>query len=145
MSLFLKAGAEAGRPPLNSQPMASSNYPALGAGMLAGALGKGVPYPIDTIKTKQQIYAGSGGSINPISLVSSVLKAEGLSGFYGGVSSTMAGEAVIKGAVFFTYDFFNALLGPASQLNMVIAAAISGAVASVVATPVERVKCVKAL
>ena len=114
----------------------------LGAGMVAGALGKGVAYPIDTIKTKQQLYAGEGSASSPFSLVSTVLKAEGVSGFYGGVSSTMAGEAVIKGAVFFTYDFFNALLGPASQLNMIIAAGISGAVASVVATPVERVKVV---
>ena len=114
----------------------------LAAGMVAGALGKGVPYPLDTIKTKQQTYAASGGSTSgPFAVASSVLREEGLSAFYGGVSSTMVGEAVIKGTVFFTYEQLSGLLLDVPN-SMVIAAGIAGAVASLVATPVERVKCV---
>lgn len=110
--------------------------------MLAGALGKGVPYPLDTIKTKQQTYAAKGGSSSgPLQVAVSVLQDEGLAAFYSGVSSTMVGEAVIKGAVFFSYEQLSRLLLGVPN-SMIIAAGVAGAVASIVATPVERVKCV---
>ena len=122
-----------------ARPAAVSPEISLAAGMLAGAVGKGVAYPLDTIKTKQQTYAARSGTSNPFSVAAVVLKEEGVQAFYSGVSSTMVGEAFIKGAVFFTYDLVNVLLGTDS---MILAAAIAGAVATLVATPVERIKCV---
>ena len=72
----------------------------LAAGMVGGAVGIGVAYPLDTLKTKQQASATSS-NLNPVELTRQIYVNEGVAGFYGGVSSTMAGQAVIKGALFF--------------------------------------------
>ena len=69
-----------------------------------------------------------------------------------GVGSMMAGQALIKGSVFSTYSCmqhaFSSMVGGEQLLaldsegQMLISAAVAGAVASFVATPVERVKLV---
>ena len=76
----------------------------------------------------------------------------GFAGFYPGVSTVMAGQALIKGSVFSTYSCmkhaFSSMPGGEhglaldSDAQMLISAALAGAVASFVATPVERVKLV---
>jgi len=153
----------------------------LASGMFAGAIGVGVAYPFDTIKVKMQAYngerskraaqgveggatGGGGGaiavpaeSLNAFSTARLVLRNEGPAGFYGGVSTTMAGQALIKGMLFFVYDLTKSWLvgqpwacssvcsiGGVLPLfpSLAIAAAISGAAASFVCTPVERIKCV---
>jgi hypothetical protein len=114
------------------------------AGMLGGAIGVGVAYPLDTLKTKTQSGAGSGPS-NPFVLARNILRDEGVPGFYGGVSSTMAGQAIIKGVLFLQYNAARNALARANivgTLSLILAAASSGAVGSLVITPVERVKCV---
>ena len=117
----------------------------LAAGMVGGSIGVGVAYPLDTLKTKQQASAGSE-SLNPIQLTKRIYRAEGIAGFYGGVSTTMAGQAIIKGALFFVYGAArNALTRTAlgySTLALCLAAAFSGFIGSFVMAPVERVKCV---
>ena len=114
----------------------------LGAGMLGGAIGVGVSYPLDTLKTKTQSVAGSDS--NPIELAMQIVRTEGIGGFYSGVSSTMAGQAVIKGVVFFVYEACKTSLESADlgTTGLILAAMVSGAVGSLVVTPVERVKCV---
>jgi len=115
------------------------------AGMLGGSIGVGVAYPLDTLKTKQQSNAG-GAAANPIALTRQIYEAEGVAGFYSGCSTTMAGQAIIKGALFFVYGAArNCLAGTAlglSTLSLCLAASFSGFVGSFVMTPVERVKCV---
>ena len=80
-----------------TSPLALDSAPlpavSLAAGMVAGAIGVGVAYPLDTLKTKMQ--ACGGGS--PWETARRVLATDGPSGFYGGVASTMLGQAVIKG------------------------------------------------
>ena len=117
----------------------------LAAGSIGGAVGVGIAYPLDTLKTKTQSNAGAAPS-NPFALAHAIFKSEGVAGFYSGVSTTMAGQALIKGVLFFVYGAAcNALartaLG-ASTLSLCLAAAFSGAVGSLVMAPVERVKCV---
>ena len=117
----------------------------LGAGMVGGAVGVGVAYPLDTLKTKQQASAGSA-NLNAYQLTREIYRTEGLPGFYGGVSATMLGQAIIKGALFFVNGAArNALASTAlglGTLALSLAAAFSGAVTSFVMAPVERVKCV---
>lgn len=116
------------------------------AGMLGGAIGVGVAYPLDTLKTKTQSSAGgSTSSSNPFTLARTIYREEGVPGFYGGVSSTMAGQAIIKGVLFLQYNAARNALARANILGtfaLILAAASSGAVGSLVITPVERVKCV---
>ena len=117
----------------------------LAAGMVGGAVGIGVAYPLDTLKTKQQASATSN-NLNPVQLTQMIYRTEGIAGFYGGVSSTMAGQAVIKGALFFVNGGArNALMRTTlgtSFTALCLAAAISGAITSFIMSPVERVKCV---
>lgn len=115
------------------------------AGSLGGAIGVGVAYPLDTLKTKAQSSAGSTMPSNPFALAAQIFRAEGVAGFYSGVSTTMLGQALIKGALFFVYGFartFTTGLLGATTLALCLAAAFSGAVSSLVMCPVERVKCV---
>jgi solute carrier family 25 carnitine/acylcarnitine transporter 20/29 len=108
-----------------------------------------VQYPLDTIKTKTQSYAASneGEGTNPFALAGQIVKAEGMGGFYSGVTSTMLGQALIKGVTFLVYEAAKpaftdiSWLAPLS-LDLVLAACLSGAVGSFVVTPVERIKCV---
>ena len=116
------------------------------AGSFGGAIGLGVAYPLDTLKTKTQSSAGGSTPSNPFALAAQIYKAEGLQGFYSGVSISMAGQALIKGVLFFVYGGArNFVAGTAlglSTLGLCLAASFSGAVSSLVMCPVERVKCV---
>jgi len=89
------------------------------AGSIAGAIGVGVAFPLDTLKTKSQVLgqqgaagnkidvAGSGGGggasaaamsgeeisqMNMLQLISVIYKMEGIQGFYGGVKGMMVGQ-----------------------------------------------------
>ena len=121
----------------------------LGAGMLGGAIGVGVAYPLDTMKTKLQARETSseaGANESPLVVALDVVRKEGLVGFYGGVSSTMAGQAVIKGVVFFVYEWAKSLCESTGfaegSAALLLSACLSGAVGSLFVTPVERIKCV---
>merc|ERR1719421_2586339 len=84
----------------------------LGAGMIGGSVGVGVAYPLDTLKTKLQARAEeSANSSSLMALAAAIVRDEGVAGFFSGVSSTMAGQAVIKGVIFFVYEACKAALG----------------------------------
>jgi len=98
------------------------------AGSIAGAIGVGVAFPLDTLKTKAQVFsqqrqrqqqqnggivssgdgsgttsASSSGSIESVgmlTLIPMIYKMEGIGGFYGGVRGMMAGQAIIKSVAF---------------------------------------------
>jgi hypothetical protein len=113
--------------------------------MISGAVGVGVAYPLDTLKTKQQASAGSE-NLNPVQLTRQIYRNEGVAGFYGGVSTTMAGQAIIKGVLFFLFGTLRSILERTAlgvgTLSLCLAAGISGALSSFVMAPVERIKCV---
>ena len=117
-------------------------------GMIGGSVGVGVAYPLDTLKTRQQAKGDDdgGSGATGFALAVEVLQTEGLSGFYSGVSSTMVGQAIIKGIVFFVYESTKDMLALSTlgegALALIIAACWSGAVGSLAVTPVERIKCV---
>ena len=120
----------------------------LGSGMLAGAIGVGVAYPLDTIKVKVQAAASRSNTVqssSTLSLVQQLVAEDGLSAFYGGVSATMAGQAAIKGVAFFSYETARQALGGDDVIGVgaaLLAACLSGGAAAFVSTPVERVKVV---
>lgn len=129
------------------------------AGSIAGAIGVGVAFPLDTLKTKSQVLgqAQSGGSIaatrssndtNKIgmfALIKLIYAAEGISGFFGGVRGMMVGQAFIKAVAFgsnkWMLDVVNDAF-PHSQtfLTLFVAATFSGFVTSFLVAPFERVK-----
>jgi hypothetical protein len=123
------------------------------AGSIAGAVGVGIAFPLDTVKTKQQLdldncsriqYSFSPmGEISiipapPGSLLSTVfetLNTQGVGGFYGGVKTSMVGQAVIKATAF---SVNTAALH--ADFNLVTAAATAGFVTAFLAVPVDRIK-----
>lgn len=129
-------------------PVCTASAVNLVGGMLGGAIGVGVAYPLDTLKTKQQARADDegGSGAGGFDLVLQVIREEGIGGFYSGVSSTVLGQAIIKGIVFLCYESAKDVLASTSMgdgtLALILAACISGAAGSIAVTPVERIKCV---
>ena len=78
-----------------------------------------VSHPLDTLKTKmdrrprgrrrRRHRRGAAPALGPLGVASAVLREEGLVG-HGGVVPTMAGQAIIKGVLFFVYDAAKAVM-----------------------------------
>mmetsp|Transcript_50730 Transcript_50730/g.86917 ORF Transcript_50730/g.86917 Transcript_50730/m.86917 type:complete len:338 (-) Transcript_50730:251-1264(-) len=150
--------SESFRPPSPSRRLLSLKKEAIPpevnllAGMVAGSVGVGVAYPIDTLKVKTQTFldtaAAGEKAPSPWSLAATVVKNEGVGAFYSGVSTTMFGQALIKGSVFWAYGAAQRSLE--LDLGVVelsawwtfLAACLSGAFGSFLVTPFERIKCV---
>jgi len=123
------------------------------AGSIAGAVGVGVAFPLDTIKTKEQISVESGSFIdyhikpsgevcivnvsgrNMFSSIAEIWNADGVEGFYGGIQTSMMGQAIIKATAF---SVNTAALQ--SHYDLVHAAAIAGFVTAFLAVPIDRIK-----
>ena len=125
------------------------------AGSIAGAVGVGIAFPLDTIKTKQQVNCKAGSRsrvdyvLSPsgevsivavserslLSTVGDIWKSDGFEGFYGGVQTTMIGQAIIKATAF---SVNNAALQ--AHYELVYAAAIAGLVTAFLAVPIDRIK-----
>jgi Mitochondrial carrier protein len=137
------------------------------AGSLAGAIGVGVAFPLDTLKTKSQLLgqqkrpreahpdnqlvANEDGSVTLeyqpkqglIPLVKLILQTEGVAGFFGGVRAMMIGQALIKAVAFSANTAALQALQPyalASVVSLILAACFAGFVTSFLVAPVERVK-----
>lgn len=125
-------------------------------GSIAGTLGKIVEYPFDTVKVRLQSqpdhlplrYAG------PLDCFRQSIRQDGVRGLYRGVSAPLLGAAAETSCLFFSYrvaqDVIRIVSGqtkskkaddklPLSQL--ITAGAMSGAVTSLILTPIELVKC----
>jgi len=137
---------------------ANQAFASILAGSVAGAIGVGVAFPLDTLKTKAQVLSvqqqkdktrttsdASPESFGMLTLIPMIYKMEGIAGFYGGVRGMMAGQALIKSVAFsvntltldFLRDVYPAL---ASVVTLLIAACFSGFVTSFLVAPVERIK-----
>lgn len=121
----------------------------LEAGAISGAIGVGVAYPLDTIKTKVQAYATkSGTSLKLKEIVKNVIDTEGLQGFYGGVGGVMVAQSFIKSAAFGSNTWAMAQLASLlgfdaahpSLIMLALAAAFSGFATSFIVNPIERIK-----
>ena len=146
--------------------MFSAATASLIAGSIAGAIGVGVAFPLDTLKTKSQVLGqqmktpdGNGkeiGQLGMFDIISLVWEQEGISGFFGGVKGMMIGQAFIKAMAFsanaFALEFliqaherysqytFLSHFTAGSFYTLVVAACFAGFVTSFIVAPVERVK-----
>ena len=172
------------------------------SGSVAGAVGVGVAFPLDTIKTKAQVLATtchkntqnysndddeaadsyhvssqqqqqqlvvspSGTAAAQLSTTASTTTAtrrtirgnssmlevgqhiwetEGLSGFFAGVQTSMAGQAIIKAVVFASNAAIldacrqSHAFGDQTALQLLFAAASAGFITAFIAAPVDRIK-----
>jgi len=133
------------------------------AGSIAGAIGVGVAFPLDTLKTKAQVISsqqmkdkgvkgddldGNGDSTESpgmFTLIPMIYKSEGIMGFYGGVRGMMAGQAIVKSVAFCVNDVTLSYLGTsypflAAVQRLLIASCFSGFITSFLVAPIERIK-----
>ena len=132
------------------------------AGSIAGSIGVGVAFPLDTLKTKAQVIGQQlqlqqridtttttdthMAPMNMFQITKLIYQTDGLSGFFGGVKGMMAGQAMIKAAAFSANTFmFNTLMdshdwGTNTVPPLIIAAGFAGFVTSFLVAPIERIK-----
>ncbi|KAF2238016.1 mitochondrial carrier [Viridothelium virens] len=120
-------------------------------GSAAGIVGKFVEYPFDTVKVRLQSqpehlplqYTG------PLDCFKQAIRRDGFLGLYRGISAPLAGAAIENSSLFLSYrlaqDFLQATLLPANEplplSALVTCGGVSGAVTSLVLTPIELIKC----
>jgi len=139
--------------------MLSPTFASVLAGSVAGAIGVGVAFPLDTLKTKSQVLGQKYNSDhdkqvnNPIpigmwSLIRLIYQEEGLAGFFGGVKAMMIGQAFIKALAFSANTFALQMLQASKYamnhfpnlIRLLIAATFSGFITSFLVAPFERIK-----
>ena len=115
------------------------------AGCVGSAIGTGVAYPLDVLKTKAQT-SPDGESMR--ARIRNIYDRDGIGGFYGGVRTTVIGKALITGMSFGTNMLALSALN-ASNLwgsnghgeafsKMLLAACFAGFVAAFFVLPVGK-------
>ncbi|CAL9734094.1 mitochondrial ornithine transporter 1 [Monosporozyma servazzii] len=114
-------------------------------GSIAGALGKLIDYPFDTIKVRMQTQ---GINVFPTtwSCIQYTYDNEGiLDGFYQGILSPLLGAAFENAILFVSYNQCYNLMSRYTEWDVIwiilISGAFAGSCASFVLTPVELIKC----
>jgi Mitochondrial carrier protein len=134
------------------------------AGSVAGVIGIGLSYPLDTVNTRFQLVqgeqeadCGKGRSSSKLGASNSgivdtalqIYQNDGWQGFFAGAKGMMAGESVIKAVAFASNALALANIeasspstaGP-SALALFVAACFAGMMTAFVVAPVERIKVV---
>jgi len=117
------------------------------AGTLGGVAGIVAGYPLDTLKTRMQTSQLGHG---PVSMMSQVLKKEGVRGFYKGMLSPIVSNAPINAVVFAGYGVASRVIQemdqtvgePMTTRQHLIAGGAAGLVQTAFASPSELVKIV---
>lgn len=124
-------------------------------GSIAGIIGKFIEYPFDTIKVRLQCQPHPPIFAGPLDCFrQSLLSPEGgFKSLYRGISTPLLGAAVETSSLFFSYRIAQSAVqnsiptlpqgkGEKLPLRALIACgAISGAVTSLLLTPIELIKC----
>ncbi|CAB4252042.1 similar to Saccharomyces cerevisiae YOR130C ORT1 Ornithine transporter of the mitochondrial inner membrane, exports ornithine from mitochondria as part of arginine biosynthesis [Maudiozyma barnettii] len=114
-------------------------------GSIAGALGKTIEYPFDTIKVRMQTQ---GYQVFPTtwSCIKYTYENEGIiRGFFQGIGSPLIGASLEHACLFFSYNqcfqFLLTYTALSNFLIILISGAFAGSCTSLVLTPVELIKC----
>lgn len=114
------------------------------AGGVGGVCFTLVFHPCDTVKVMTQTNMQSGGSY---SCIKTILKTEGIRGFYRGLLSPLVGVTPMFAFTFLGYDVGNKLQTPSlpnneySMSQIYISGMVAGCFSSVILGPFERIKC----
>lgn len=123
-------------------------------GSIAGASGKVIEYPFDTIKVRLQSQPDHlpARFLGPLDCFQQTIRRDGFAGLYRGVGSPIVGAAAENASLFLSYEWAQKLLRqqfyrhieeteklPFSALF--VSGAISGIITSFILTPIELIKC----
>ena len=121
----------------------------IAAGSVAGAVGVGFAYPLDSMKTKIQNIAASQISKFPSEavpdlkqVVTQILHQDGILSLYNGVAGVMMGNALVKACAFTVNGWALSEITSNSPTieQLCFSAAFAGMVTSFLSNPIERVK-----
>ncbi|KAJ3084782.1 putative mitochondrial ornithine carrier protein AmcA/Ort1, partial [Rhizoclosmatium globosum] len=124
-------------------------------GSIAGVVGKFVEYPFDTIKVRLQtqplVLDHSAPTFKgPLDVFVRTLRAEGFLGLYKGISAPLVGAMIENSGLFLCYNQIQTLVRtlsssppetPLSLTQLSTCGFFSGAIVSMVLTPIELIKC----
>lgn len=126
------------------------------AGSIAGAIGVGVSFPFDSIKTKAQtmhrtVLSSPDSTVvamekmNVFQLIALIWEREGIAGFFSGVKGMMMGQAIIKAVAFSvnanTLTYLQTYHGELpTPLLLLMASCLAGFLASFFVSPIEFIK-----
>ena len=122
------------------------------AGGVGSAIGVGVAFPIDSLKTKTQVKVCTKGTADEtiFARARNTYRHEGIAGFYGGVKAAMIGNALISAVSFSANQLLIGMLNASNFMGggvsgrdastpfvtLLLAACISGFVQTFVVVPV---------
>ena len=86
-------------------PLLTTAKPFL-VGSIAGSVATCCIQPMDMVKTRIQLSATNGGVTNPLTIGSQLLRDEGFSGLYSGLSAGILRQVVYTGSRLGLYDMF---------------------------------------
>ncbi|GBG33406.1 Mitochondrial dicarboxylate carrier [Hondaea fermentalgiana] len=115
-------------------------------GGLAAMAGACASHPLDLIKVRLQLQgegAASAPKLGPVAMGQSILRNDGVRGLFGGLTASLARQAVYSSVRFGVYDSCKEALGEIpgerelSLLEKIGAGLVAGAVGAVVANPCD--------
>jgi solute carrier family 25 oxoglutarate transporter 11 len=110
-------------------------------GALSGMAATVCIQPIDMVKVRIQLLAGSAEAVGPMTIASNMLKNEGMSAFYTGLSAGLTRQIVYTGARLGLFDSFTASVKkPGQSLSFAEnagCALAAGGLAAIVGNPAD--------
>lgn len=110
-------------------------------GSMSGCIATTCIQPIDMIKVRVQLGASSGGSTNPFTVASTLIKQDGFIGLYKGLDAGLTRQVFYTGARLGLYDYFTtAAAVPGEKMpfwKTTVCALSAGGIAAVVGNPAD--------
>jgi solute carrier family 25 oxoglutarate transporter 11 len=110
-------------------------------GSCAGMIATSCIQPIDMVKVRIQLLAGTAEAAGPVSIASSMLKSEGIGAFYTGLTAGLTRQVVYTGARLGLFDQFTGMVKkpgqPLSFAENAGCALTAGGLAALVGNPAD--------
>eukprot|EP00445_Apocalathium_hangoei_P040893 CAMPEP_0203968398 /NCGR_PEP_ID=MMETSP0359-20131031/96928_1 /ASSEMBLY_ACC=CAM_ASM_000338 /TAXON_ID=268821 /ORGANISM="Scrippsiella Hangoei, Strain SHTV-5" /LENGTH=294 /DNA_ID=CAMNT_0050906323 /DNA_START=62 /DNA_END=946 /DNA_ORIENTATION=+ len=110
-------------------------------GSLSGCMATCCIQPVDMVKVRIQIGGAEGGSTNPIEVTKKLLREEGITGMYKGLSAGLTRQVFYTGARLGLYDYFmEAASVPGEKMpfwKTTACALTAGGIAAVIGNPAD--------
>jgi len=110
-------------------------------GSLSGSVAGTIVQPIDIVKVRIQLAAAEGGSTSALHVTQSLLRQEGLAGFFQGITAMYARQVLYTGSRLGLYDQFTAMVGnpgePLPFWKTSLCALSAGGIAAVIGNPAD--------
>jgi len=112
-------------------------------GSMSGMIATCCIQPIDMVKVRLQLVAGTADAAGPLTIAGNILKNEGMGGLYKGLSAALTRQVVYTGARLGLFDIFQQQLraknggGKLSVMETSGAALAAGGIAAIIGNPAD--------